>query len=312
MSTTTVPQNGKSNTVQIRRYTSDSIQKLYEQMKPHTLPSNIQATIKNIQKELAEIKTESENRSQRNHRQFKHRTPKRSSSSSSSTSSSNITICRYTVEPVDEYVNFQKKSNLILNSLIGSNVKDVGERLIRLTKQQKELLELNQDTIAKYGNHICSQIVENATMQSIYSQAYVNVVKNCVASMRESLYTELGRWIQERIATLVLHVESSQITRFSAKGNAKLTTYLYIENLIDRVQFDEYIQQWLTRISENEQHICELLVHVFLTLSEYVSHKKEWLPFVKSTIQPLWEEGSSIGMRSQIRLWDIRDAYVCL
>ena len=303
------PQHGKFNTVQIRRYTSDSIQKMYDQMKPQTLTDDVQATIKTIKMELAEIKTESDNRSQRNQRPFRRRTPKRSSNN---TRDSNIAICRSTIEPVDEFVTFQKKSNLILNSLIDSNVKDVSDRLIRLTKQQTELLELNQDTIAKYGNHISSQIVENATMQSIYSQAYVNVVKDCVASMQESQYAELGKWIQERISTLVLHVESTHITKLSAKGNAKMTTYLYIENLISRVQFDAYIQQWLNRLSENEQHICELLVHVFLTLSEYATHTNEWLSFVKNTIQPLWEEGSSVGMRSRIRLWDIRDAYICL
>ena len=83
-----------------------------------------------------------------------------------------------------------------MNSLIDSNVGDVGERLIRLIKQQTELLESNQETVDAYRNHICSQIVDNATMQPIYSQAYVSVVKLCVEAMQESPYVEMGKWIR--------------------------------------------------------------------------------------------------------------------
>lgn len=297
----------KSNTVQIRRYTCDSIQKLYDKMQSPTLPEKMQKIIQNIQNELAKIKKESENRNPRNNRHFKRRT---SNQSTNNSHSSNILINRSKIEPINEFVNFQKKSNLILNSLIDSNVLDVGERLIRLIKQQSEILKSNQEIVDTYGSHICSQIVGNATMQPIYSQAYVTVVKLCVEAMQESPYVEMGKWIKKNVAHMVLHVEPTHITKLSARGNAKLATYLYIEKCISRIQFDEYIQKWLNCVAENEQHICELIVHLFLTLSEYATHKKEWLPFVKDMIQPLWENDSSVGMRARIRLWDIRDAYI--
>ena len=300
-------QYKKNNTVQIRRYTRDSIHKLYDQMKPQALPDDVQNTIKHIQNELSEIKTDAEIRNQRRHRSLKRHSAQRALNKSQV---SPIMINRSKIEPVDEFISFQKKSNLILNSLIDSNIDDVAGRLVRLLKQQKELLVVNQDTVAKYGNHVCSQIVENATIQSMYSSAYVNVVKQCIDSLQEPPHVELGQWIRKHVARLVLHVEPSHVTKLSAKGNAKLTTYLYIENLVSRVEFHEYIQYWLTHLQENEQHICELLVHLFLTLSESQTHKTEWLSFVKQTIQPLWEDTSAIGIRARIRLWDIRDAYM--
>ena len=165
------------------------------------------------------------------------------------------------------------------------------------------------EVVKQYANHICQQIVDNASIQAIYSSVYVDVYTAFQTKIVNAKYTVIHTYLQNQLLQIISEVDIETVSKMNGKGLAKLTTYLYLSQQTTYEWFLTCVRNWLSCLLKNEATICEVVVHVFLTIAESAVHKDKWEPFVQSTIRPLWEEDSSLGMRSRIRLWDIRDIY---
>jgi hypothetical protein len=222
-------------------------------------------------------------------------------------------ICRPSRTAEDAFQTFQKKYNLILNSLIDSNADEVCHRLSRLFLQQKAVASIANGSLdektEQYATHVCQQLVDNASGQSIYSQVYVVLYKAFLQKVVDDGHETLYAFIKDTLVKIIMETEPVDVSKLSSKGLAKFIAYLYINNQMTESDFSTLLKTWMDAIATNEAIICEVFVHTFITLAENAIYKTKWTPYVKSMIQPLWEDGSKIGMRSRIRLWDIRDLY---
>jgi len=332
----------------VRQYSLKTIADIYDTMTPDPIPLQTQTVFREIRKDLQSVLKHTEQRNKRQERR-RHQNSSRTStsngrsgggnygsgnsnygsgsgggnygssnSSSNSNSNSNssgghLIISRSFSTPVDAFKTFQKKYNLILNSLIDSNAGEVCQRLSKLFLQQKAVTSTAKGALdekaEQYAAHVCQQLMDNASIQAIYSQAYVILYKTFLQRVFDDGYKILHTFIKDRLIQIVLQTEPASVTRLSSKGLAKFVTYLYLNNQMTGHDFNAFLKTWMDSITTNEAIICEVFVHAFLTLAEQASSKAKWSPYVKSTIQLLWEDDSTVGMRSRIRLWDIRDAY---
>jgi hypothetical protein len=298
-----------SATSGVRQYSLKTFIDIYDTTTEDPIPAQTHKVFTEIRKDLQSILKQTE---QRNKRQDRRRHPH--STNGHHNRGSPLRICRPSSTTEDAFKTFQKKYNLILNSLIDSNADEVCHRLSRLFLQQNVVASITNGTLdektEQYATHVCQQLVDNASMQSIYSQVYVVLytafLQNVVDEGRETLYT----FIQDKLVKIIMETEPVGVSKLSSKGLAKFIAYLYINKQITEPDFSTFLKTWMDAMSTNEAIVCEVFVHIFIVLSENVIYKTKWTSYVKSTIQPLWEDGSTIGMRSRIRLWDIRDLYV--
>ena len=296
----------------LQQYSLQSILNLYDgNDKQKHIPQHSKKILIDIRSELTDAMKQSKQRIRKSERR-RHGHPRREHTNTHQ--DNGISINRSVATKEDPFKCFQKKCNLILNSLIDTNADDVCQRLFTLFTRQNVIREIlnktTMDDIAKqYANHICQQIVDNASIQAIYSSVYVDVYKAFHTKLANEKHTVIHTYLQNQLLQIISDVDIETVSKMNGKGLAKLTTYLYLSQQTTRDWFLTCVRKWLSCLSKNETNICEVVVHVFLTIAESTAHKNEWEPFVQSTIQPLWEEGSSLGMRSRIRLWDIRDIY---
>lgn len=301
----------QSLTSGVRQYSLKTFINIYDTSTNDPIPSQTQKVFREIRKDLQSVLKQTE---QRNKRQERRRQQHSSNGQrNSNNNNGHLHICRSSSTPADSFKIFQKKYNLILNSLIDSNADEVCNRLSKLFLQQKAVASITTGALdekaEQYATHVCQQLVDNASMQSIYSQVYVVLYKAFLQKVVDDGRETLHAFIKDKLIKIVLGTEPVRVTKLSSKGLAKFVTYLYINNEMMETDFCTFLKTWIDAMTTNEAIICEVFVHTFIALAENALYKAKWTPYVKSTIQPLWEDGSAISMRSRIRLWDIRDSY---
>ena len=305
----------------VRQYSLQSILNRYDEDVAHvSLSPQSKQILLGIRRELKVVMKLSEQRNRKNERKRhghhqNHNAHSRSSSTNTRTES--VIINRSVNNTEDAFKSFQKKCNLILNSLIDTNADDVGKRLTALFVNQKTIQatltsETMDDKATQYTNHVCQQIVDNASIQAIYSQVYAQVFKKFVEKLSVDGFGVVCAHATNLMLQIVSDIDVTAVSKLNTKGIAKFTTYLYMYRQISGEAFHLRLTNWLSSRANNEMNVCEVLVHTFLTLAESKTHKAKWTPFVQTDIQPLWDEGTTLGMRPRIRLWDIRDAYICV
>jgi len=313
----------------LRQYSLQTIMDIYGTPTNDPIPLQTQKVFREIRKDLQSVLKQTEQRNKRQERRRHqhssnerhnskndHRNSKndhRNSKNDHRNSGDHLLIRRSSSTPVDAFKTFQKKYNLILNSLIDSNTDEVCHRLTKLFLQQKVVTSIAKGALdekaEQYATHVCQQLVDNASIQAIYSHVYVIVYKTFLQKVLDDGHEMLHTFIKDTLVKIVLQTEPASVAKLSSKGFAKFVTHLYINNQMTEHDFCAFLKTWMDAMATNETIVCEVFVHTFLTLAENTSSKAKWTTYVGSTIQPLWKDGSTIGMRSRIRLWDIRDAY---
>lgn len=298
--------------VQIRRYTLDEILRVYDNNKQSAIPHQTRRVFQDIRKELQTVLKQTEQRHKKNDRRRNHNS-RHSRVDRESLVNGNTVITRSANTSVDAFKTFQKKSNLILNSLIDSNAGEVSGRLSTLFLQQKAIAETNKgemdEKATQFALHVCQQLVDNASIQAIYSHVYVSVLESLLESVASNEYHILRAFLAHNVAEIVTRTDPASATKLAAKGMAKFAGHLHLHNQLSREKYVEFIEKWTRALATNEANVCEWLVHTFLTLAETAASKAQWKDYVKKEMEPLWSDSSTVGMRSRIRLWDIRDAY---
>ena len=291
----------------LRRHTYESIQRLYNQS-TKTLADPVQKKIHTIQQQLRELNRESDKKKKQFHK--RHNGGHRRSVQHS-------VISRNTSHKADDFSIFQKKYNLILNSLIETNTSDISHRITKLLTHQKifsgerpDVGSPENDQLQEYITHIATQIIDNAVMQPLYSKYYVTVMQNIFAATRTqpTNTNTIESSVMVILQSAIQSIDSLVMNKMTAKGYGKLVSQLYMQKILTKEQYTDFLQKWTTSFADNEGMISELFVHLFLTLAEDATHKKMWKNYVVTHIQPLWEN-ENVNMRAQIRMWDIRDAY---
>ena len=289
----------------LRRYTYDSIQKIYNTT-DKSLPESVQQKFNIIKKQLIDIHLESEKKKKRQHPKKNNGIHRRSIQ--------NSVISRNQPTKLDNFSIFKKKYNLLLNSLIETNTEDVSQRIIKLILQQNIMFDAESQTdtekerIQEYMKHIANQIVDNAVLQPIYSKCYVTVLHHIFRAMEQQHNYHFKIYIMDILTLSIQSIDSASVNNLNAKGYGKLVTQLYMQDILTKEQYDLFLQRWISCFSENENVIGELLVHIFLTIAEDNAFKTCWKDYVITNVQPLWEN-EKVSMRAKIRMWDIRDAY---
>lgn len=289
----------------LRRYTYDSMQKIYNKnTKP--LPDVVQQKMNIIRKQLTDIHLESEKKPKRQYPKKNNGIHRRSIQ--------NSVISRNLPTKLDNFSIFTKKYNLILNSLIETNIVDVSQRITKLILQQNILTDVDtqssteKERVEEYIKHIANQIVDNAVLQPIYSKCYVTVLHHLFQAMEQRNHSQFKKSVMNELKVSIQSIGCASLNNMNAKGYGKLVTQLYMHNILIKEQFDLFLQKWISCFSENENIICELFVHIFLTIAEENAYKVVWKEYVSTHLQPLWEN-DKVGMRAKIRMWDIRDKY---
>ena len=317
----------KSRQNAIRQFSMESILSLYDKNTHGPIPLQTKKTFQDIRKELQAVLKQTEQRNKKNERRRHHNHNSRSNGGSaghrgtrdnrnnrdSRDSHNNIVITRSANTSVDAFKTFQKKYNLILNSLIDSNADDVCTRLSKLFLQQKAIVATEKGELdekaTQFASHVCQQMLNNASIQSIYSQVYVTVFQSLLDKVDAEGYHTLHAFLRKHVVDTVMQTKPETLNKLSAKGLAKFATYLYMGNVMCRETFQAFLQKWLDHLQVNEANICEVLVHVFLALADTKICLAQWKSYVETVVQPLWADTSTLSMRHRIRLWDIRDAY---
>jgi hypothetical protein len=230
----------------------------------------------------------------------------------------NSVISRHKHAHTEPFEVFQKKYNLLLNSLIENNTNEVSQRALKLIQQHKVLTitaDSNNTTSAqpisendkKYIHHISSQIVENAVFQPIYCKSYALVL----CTLLSSSVFQHDAYQKQLIDVLISSIQELKLDTLdtmNAKGYGKWISHLYMQRILSDDVYNTFLNKCITSFKLNENPMSELMVHIFLTLSEDANMKKQWHQYVSTQVKPLWEH-THIGMRAKIRMWDIRDAY---
>ena len=298
--------------LQIRGYTLDAILSVYDENKQNAIPHQTKRVFQDIRKELQMVLKQTEQRHKKNDRRRNHNS-RHSRVDRESLVNGNTMITRSANTSVDAFKTFQKKYNLILNSLIDSNAGEVSKRLSTLVLQQKAIVGTNKgemdEKATQLAMYVCQQLVDNASIQAIYSHVYVSVLESLLETVASQEYHTLRAFLVHNVLDIVTKTDPASATKLSAKGMAKFAGHLHLHNQFTRDKYLENIEKWTRALGTNEANVCEWLVHTFLTLAETAASKAQWKDYVKKEMEPLWSDASAVGMRSRIRLWDIRDAY---
>lgn len=270
-----------------------------------------------IRRELTEVMKQSEQRNRKNERKRngQHQNKGNNTHGRNTNCREQVIISRSSNNITeDAFKTFQKKCNLILNSMIDTNAEDVGQRLFTLFAHQTAIRATSEsgtmdEKAIQFTDHVCQQIVDNASIQAIYSQVYVQMFKFFVNKLKSDGFGVVCAYTTEKLLRIVCDIDVAKVPKLNTKGIAKFTTYLHMSGQMDKETFHQRLTSWLSSRADNETNVCEAVVHTFLTLAKSKVQKVNWAPFVRANIKPLWEEGTMLGMRPRIRLWDIRDAY---
>lgn len=224
----------------------------------------------------------------------------------------------------------------MLNSLTDTNTEDIIARvrqlmerevIPRMAKDRKSAesdeastAEANDDKSEHksepYLAHLTKQLVSAASAQVLYSASYATVLKSLVTS--GVLDTATCKDITQRVTDTILSVDVSTINKMNAKGYGCFVAHLHLEGLVERPALETYTDRWVGALRgaegqsnslENEMAVCELLVHICLTLSKTSIVRDLWRSRMRNTVAPLWETDGVVGMRVKMRLWDVRDAF---
>lgn len=298
--------------VQMRQYTLDALLRVYEN-KQRPIPHQTRRIFEDIRKQLQTVLKQTEQRHKKSERRRNHSSRHSRVDRGSLVNGGTAVITRSANTSVDAFKTFQKKYNLILNSLIDSNAEEVSGRLSRLFLQQKAIAETNKaamdEKATQFAMHVCKQLVDNASIQAIYSHVYVSVLVSLLESVASKEYHILRAFLADNVVDIVNKTEPASVTKLSAKGMARFAGHLHLQNQLSREKYIALIEKWTEALSTNEAGVCEWLVHTFLTLANTAASKAQWKDYVKEKMEPLWSDSSTVGMRSRIRLWDIKDAY---
>lgn len=220
----------------------------------------------------------------------------------------------------------------MLNSLTDTNTEDIIARvrqliecevIPRMAKDRKSAesdeastAEASDDKSEPYLAHLTKQLVSAASAQVLYSASYATVLKSLVTS--GVLDTATCKDITQRVTDTILSVDVSTINKMNAKGYGCFVAHLHLEGLVERPALETYTDRWVGALRgvegqphslENEMAVCELLVHICLTLSKTSIVRDLWRSRMRNTVAPLWETDGVVGMRVKMRLWDVRDAF---
>ena len=167
-----------------------------------------------------------------------------------------------------------------------------------------------------YIAHLTKQLVSAASAQVLYTASYATVLKSLVTS--GVLDAATCKDITQRVIDTILSVDVSTINKMNAKGYGCFVAHLHLEGLVERPALETYTDRWVDALRgtegqshslENEMAVCELLVHICLTLSKTSIVRDLWRSRMRNTVAPLWETDGVVGMRVKMRLWDVRDAF---
>lgn len=230
---------------------------------------------------------------------------------------------------------FRKEFNLLMNSITGKNTGDIKARLVALVSNALKDTRTERpprDTTESDGapqpsseeafhtllQHISSLFVECASIQAIYSGAYAAILKSVSEEVvwPPEVQASDGGGLVARVCAQVSSLDIGAVSKLNAKGYARFATHLHRQDILSRDMLENYMLRWTSALSagecgDNTMAVCELLVHICLTLAEVPTLRVMWTDLVTTHVAPLWADGSTTNMRAKIRLWDVRDAYGC-
>lgn len=167
-------------------------------------------------------------------------------------------------------------------------------------------------TAGPYLDHLTKQLVSAASAQVLYSESYATLLKSIIDT--GDLDTVTTESMVKCVIDNLLSVDVSNINKMNAKGYGCFMAYLHLGGLVERHVLETYSDQWVVALMsgetlDNEMAVCELLVHICLTLGKTSVVRDLWRSRIREKVAPMWENDSGVGMRIRMRLWDVRDVF---
>jgi adenylate kinase len=198
-----------------------------------------------------------------------------------------------------------KQINLILNSIVETNADSIADRIHHL------LAKYTAEDLNDVYDKMSTQLIVNAFAQSIYSEAYVSILKSSGSIFCQMLLRKCDDSLQKIISgqTTLIH---------ESKGCGTFYAHLFIARLLTESQFATFLLTILDTLKD--KHIalltrdmcCQIFITTLQTIHTCLFKTNELPSFILKILQQdvvtLFSAGQDvIPMRIRIKLLDVKD-----